>query len=269
MQINRWAHWRLQDINKWLKKNEWAKKYFNVLAPQALVFMLYSENKELGKYFASLLNMRTDAFSDSKKLVSSIDNIAKGNTEKGTGQLGSVIGGKTSLPLVPYRIARDVQNIIRGVEGKSQIKPDYDSKGFVEGYYQQGVVDYIASLINPERGKSSENLSTYDIRNKYKNDKVKLKEALINDTPEVKEVPKYVKGKVEKDEHGKGINQPLTPAQITGLQKAKVKAIEGVIKEYRVSWTNEEFQKKVEDAKKKATKYYLVGQKLRPSGTED
>lgn len=248
-----------QSINDWLKKNEWAKKYFNVLAPQALVFMLYSQNEELGKYFANLLNIRMDAFDDSKKLVSAIDKISNGETEKGTGKLGSVVGGKTSLPLVPYRLARDVQNIWRGVEGKSQIKPDYDSKGFIEGYYQQGIVDYIASLANPERGQTNEGMSVYQINNKFKGNKEKITQALIDNIKEEKKVQAIDEdGKGKRDaESGKQVMVELTPAQTQALKEAETQAIKDVMERYDSEWTNEEFESEISKEKSLKKKEYL------------
>lgn len=125
------------------------EKYFNVISPQALVFMLYKENKEVGRWFTNTLNIRTDVFDDSAILARAIDKIAKGKSQEGWGKIGSVVGGKTSLPIVPYKMAREVQNIVRGIEEKPLIKPNYQNKGFIEGYYQQGVVNYIQTLIDP------------------------------------------------------------------------------------------------------------------------
>ena len=108
-----------------------------------------------------------------------------------------------------------------------------------------------------------QNPTTYDIRNKYKNDKVKLREALINDTPEVKEVPKYVKSKVEKDEHGREVTVNLTPEQVQGLKEAKIKGIEKLMKVYDRKWTNEQFENKVNEYKTQEANKYLKTQKLK------
>lgn len=153
------------NINSWLKKNEWAKKYFNVISPQALVFLLSMKDKEMGKYFTGLLNIKTDNFSEGKKLTEGSSSLIEGLSEndqakknKGLGKLGDVIGGKMSLPILPYKFTRDVQNIYRGITGQTQIKSDYKTSGFANGFYKNGFVDFLglrpgASVVAPPTQK--------------------------------------------------------------------------------------------------------------------
>ncbi len=137
------------DINKWLKKHEWARKYFNVVAPQILVFMLAAKNKQLGKYFGGLLNIKSRVFDDGEKMIDAINGISSNKSKKnkkGWGKVGQLVGSKLSAPLVPWRFIRDSHNIVRGINGKPQMKYDFNSIGFMEGYFQSGLVDYIKDI---------------------------------------------------------------------------------------------------------------------------
>lgn len=133
-------------INDWLKKNDWAKKYFNVLAPPALLMMIAKENKDLADYFANSLNMKYDNFGLGKKVIQGIKYGTSDKPKdegKGAGKFGEVIGSNISTPIIPWRFAKETQNIYRGLKGQPKIKVDYTSQGFFNGAFQNGFADYI------------------------------------------------------------------------------------------------------------------------------
>lgn len=147
------------DIDEWIKKNDYLKKYFNVLSPQALILMLALKNGEMKKYLQGLLNVRTDIFSDGVKFTEGASQLIEGIADKdeakknkGLGKLGDVIGGKMSLPSIPYpyKFTRDVQNLYLGITGRDQIKPDFTSSGFANGFYRTGMIEFLGLRPAPE-----------------------------------------------------------------------------------------------------------------------
>lgn len=132
------------DLAAWIKKNDWAKKYFKVISPQALILLVAQENKQVADYLIGLFGFTYDSFSDTKKLTQAFQGLSadkKKSQEKGSRKLGEVLGGHTSFP-GPWRVARDVENIYRGTQGKKPVKPDYNKGGFWDGYLRNGVVEY-------------------------------------------------------------------------------------------------------------------------------
>jgi len=140
-----------ETLNKWLKKNEWARKYFNTVSPQMLVLMLSIKNKKMSDYFAQLLNIKVGAFDEGKKLVGGVKELSSGKESginKGTGVMGDLIGSRLSTPIVPWRFTRDLQNIGRGLQGKKTLTFDYNTSGFFNGFYKGGLIDYLG--LRPE-----------------------------------------------------------------------------------------------------------------------
>lgn len=139
-----------EDLAKWLKKNEWARKYFNIISPQALIFLISQENGELGKYLSGLFGVKYEGMGDASKIKEAFTGLTsprKKDNEKGYKKLGEVLGGHTSFP-APWRVARDIQNLYRGKKGEKPLTPDYKKGGFWSGYYRNGIVEYY--MLNQE-----------------------------------------------------------------------------------------------------------------------
>jgi hypothetical protein len=126
------------DLDKWLKKNEWSRRYFNIIAPPAVVAMIAVENKELGRYLMKALNVKVDNFDNTVKLLKSID---RENTST-LGITGQISGSIFDTPL-PWRMVKDIDNLKRGLNGLPESKPSYEAKGFVNGYFLGGAIDYV------------------------------------------------------------------------------------------------------------------------------
>lgn len=143
-----------EDIESWLSKNEWARKYFNVIAPQVLVALLAIENGKLAKYFTQLLNIKIGEMNEGVKLTGAIKNLSSGKTEDALGTLGDLAGSRLSAPL-PFRFVRDTHNIVRGIRQQDPIKTDFHTKGFWNGYFKGGLVEYIGSRPDTYGSKES------------------------------------------------------------------------------------------------------------------
>jgi len=162
-----------KDLAAWLKKNEWAKKYFNVISPPALSFLLALQDKKMGKFMQQILNQKVAAFDDGAKVVKSIEAATEGDLKKAGGYAGDVLGSKTSLPIIPYRFGRQVQNIYRGVTGQPQISPDYSTKSFWNSFYRDGFVNYLGLTPDAESDKP---LTDAERKEKIKEAKQKIEE---------------------------------------------------------------------------------------------
>lgn len=126
------------DLDDWLKKNEWARPIFNKLSAPMVVAILAYKNDELGKYLMGTLNMRTDQVNDTMKILKSLQDS---NTST-LGAVGKLAGSPFDTP-VPWRLFRDVKNVSRGINGLPIIKSDYNKIGFWNGYFQGGFIDEI------------------------------------------------------------------------------------------------------------------------------
>jgi len=155
------------DLDDWLKKNEWARKYFNVISPPALILMISMKNDGLGDYLTKLLNVKVDNMDNNVKILKSID-------KEETSTLGAV-GQLASSPFdtpVPWRVVKDIDNIKRGIYGRPLIKSNFKTNGFWNGYFQGGLVDYVG-LRPGENYKTKEKIQQVRQETKEYNEKVK------------------------------------------------------------------------------------------------
>lgn len=132
------------DLEDWLKQNEWARKYFKVFSPKSILLVLAYENGSLPYTLADLLGQKTDNFDTSLRIIKSVQDDKKSTA----GEIGRAIAGPMEVPFVPWRVWKDVDNINRGFNGLPQYKSDYRVTGFFNGVYQGGLVDYIG--LRPE-----------------------------------------------------------------------------------------------------------------------
>ena len=146
------------DLEDWLKQNEWARKYFKVFSPKSILLVLAYENGSLSYTLADLLGQKTDNFDTSLRIIKSVQDDKKSTA----GEIGRAIAGPMEVPFVPWRVWKDVDNIQRGLKGVPEYKSDYRVTGFLNGVYQGGLVDYVG--LRPEgdfvpKSKDSEGFS--------------------------------------------------------------------------------------------------------------
>lgn len=140
-------------LNKWLETNKWAKRYFNKLAPESLVFMISMQNDELGKHLAQTLGISGDTYNNISKLLKSLDKKEISTS----GKIGQTVGSLLNSPLA-WKTVKDIQNIIRGIKGLDEIKTDYKSSGFWNGYFQGGLTEFLG--MRPDKENTSSNNGT-------------------------------------------------------------------------------------------------------------
>lgn len=135
------------DLNKWLKENEWAKKFFDKMAPDVVVAMLAWENKEMGRYYSKMINQKPDFFDDTKNIQKVLDNYTKGYVEddkskkdKASGILGSLLGSRFDLP-GPLKLAQDVKRVYKGAVKDEYEMTNYYSSGFWNGFLRGGITE--------------------------------------------------------------------------------------------------------------------------------
>jgi hypothetical protein len=128
----------LLTINEWLKKNEWAKKYFDKLSPETATVMIAMENEELGDHYIKSLGMKTDYFDQNMILLRSLDK----ENQSSVGIGASIATSPFSMP-GPWRMYRDVQNMKRGLNGIPPIKSEPRITSFWNGVFKGGFIDYI------------------------------------------------------------------------------------------------------------------------------
>lgn len=155
------------DMESWLKKNEWARKYFNIISPPALLLLMSAKNQDLGDYLTKLLNVKVDNMDANVKILKSIDD----ENQSTLGAFGQIIGQPFDTP-VPWRVFRDIDNIKRGVSGRPLVKSTFKTNGFWNGYFQGGLVDY--SKLRPgENYKTKEKIQQIRQETQIYNEKVK------------------------------------------------------------------------------------------------
>jgi len=164
-----------KDLAEWRAKNKWAEKYFGVVSPPSLLFLLALKDKKMGKFLQGILNQKVPAFDDGTKVVKGITSATEGDLKKAGAYAGDVLGSKTSLPIVPYRFGRQVQNVYRGLTGQGQITPDYSQKSFLNSFYRDGFVNYLG--LTPE-GEPDKPLTKEELKDKIEQAKAKVNETI-------------------------------------------------------------------------------------------
>lgn len=175
------------DLESWLKNNEWARKYFNVASPPALLLLMSVKNEDLGDYLTKLLNVKVDNMDSNVRILKSIDK----EDQSTLGALGQVVGQPFDTPL-PWRIVRDIDNIKRGMNGRPLVKSTFETNGFWNGYFQGGLSDYLG-LRPGENYKIKEKIQQIRQETKVYNEQVKK---LAKDAVEQKYSDKVLNEKI-------------------------------------------------------------------------
>ena len=189
------------DIDEWLKKNEWAKRYFDKLAPEILIAILAYKNEDMGKYFKKVFNSKSQAFDVNTASAKSITDLFSEKENKGA-ELGEFLGSKVSFP-APYKLTKDIKDIYRFSTGEPVIKPSYKSSGFWNGFFQGGLIEHIG--LRPGENQEIKELQE-KIDNVYKPVSIKRQENREN-KPSIIKTPALIKKQNKLEEREKRLNE--------------------------------------------------------------
>jgi hypothetical protein len=123
-------------LSAWLEENEWAKRFFKKLAPEVIVAMVAMNDGELGTHMAQMIGMKMFDIDAIKKVFKEA-NKDDGNV---AGNVGAALGNLISSPLA-WRTIVDMNNVIKGLQGKETYKADYRVSTFRNGLLRAGLAE--------------------------------------------------------------------------------------------------------------------------------
>lgn len=149
---------------EWRKKNRWATRYLDIITPEPLLTKMALEDKDpkkaLKQYAGQSFN-RNDAFSAEEKLLKGAAYFASGESDKGWGAWGEMVGSKANAPL-PWRLFKDGQVLYQGIKGQDPYHGDYKpSSGFFNGYFQGGVIEWLGARPKPNVEQKEQTFKVY------------------------------------------------------------------------------------------------------------
>ena len=129
-----------EEYEKWRKNNEWATKYTDILYPQVDQYFDAEQRGELPRQVEKNLNLSTQ-FDKGEIAWQAFKYAVKGESEKAAGKVGQL--NPFGAP-IPWRLVRDVDQIVTGISGGEpyRIKTDVPET-FWQGYWKGGLVDYM------------------------------------------------------------------------------------------------------------------------------
>jgi len=136
-----WGQIRNKDeYEEWREKNYWATKYTDILYPQVGQYFDAAERGDLIKQTEKNLNL-SKQFDKGEIAWQAFKYAYEGKTDKAAGKLGQL--NPFGAP-VPWRLVRDVDQIVTGMAGGEPYKvPTGSPESFWEGWWRGGVVDYV------------------------------------------------------------------------------------------------------------------------------
>lgn len=166
-----------EPIAEWLRKNKWAQVFFKKVSPPALAGAIAKENGDMDKFLITMIGAKNDDFySDQRKFEKAVKYFVDNSPAQkilSKGAIGDLIGGKLNVPVLPWRMYKDIDNIYRGLNGIEPVKIDYNTRGFWNGFFKGGLIDYIG--YRPE-GEESKPLTKAEIDKIFKEMDKQLKE---------------------------------------------------------------------------------------------
>jgi hypothetical protein len=141
------------EMEEWLKKNEWARKYQSVFVPQLTLLAMSIKNKTFGDWATETFR-KSVKFEKFPKIIKGIEAYNKGDSPEADkaklyGVIGNAFGSFVDVPLLPVRFARDLGGVYKGIVDKPQEKPDFKNVGFANGFFNYGLIDYMG--FRPDR----------------------------------------------------------------------------------------------------------------------
>ena len=141
------------EMEEWLKKNEWARKYQSVFVPQLTLLAMSFKSGTFGDWITETFS-KSQKFEKLPKIVKGIEAYNKGDSPEADraklyGVMGNVSGSFVDAPLLPVKFARDLGGVYRYIVDKPQEKPDFKNVGFANGFFNYGLIDYLG--FRPDR----------------------------------------------------------------------------------------------------------------------
>jgi hypothetical protein len=141
------------ELEEWVKKNEWARRYLSVFVPQLTLLAMSMKNGTFGDWVTETFS-KSQKFEKLPKIVKGIEAYNKGDSPEADkaklyGVMGNVTGSFVDVPLVPVRFLRDLGGVYNAIVDKPQEKPDYKNVGFANGFFNYGLIDYMG--FRPDR----------------------------------------------------------------------------------------------------------------------
>lgn len=140
------------ELDKWLKANPIAAKYFKIISPQAMIASMAIQSDEVAKYFEHLFNMKVDAYDDGINIGKGLGGVTSANPVKraeGQGRLAAVLGGHLSFPVLPYKMGKDLNDITNTLKGHALNKTDYNVSGIGNGFFRTGMAEFMGLRPDP------------------------------------------------------------------------------------------------------------------------
>lgn len=139
------------ELDKWLDKNKWAKKYLSVFIPQLTLLVMAYRKGEFGDWITETFS-KSAKFEKLPKIVKGIEEYNKDSDPsraKAFGVFGNVLGSSIDAPLAPVRFLRDLGGVYKYIADKPQERQDFLNIGFANGFFNYGAIDYMG--FRPDR----------------------------------------------------------------------------------------------------------------------
>jgi len=140
-----------EEYEKFRKNNKWIRRFESVFIPQLTLIILAYKNDRLFEWFEDVFS-KSDKYANLPKIGKAIKEFNKGtepSNAKAMGYIGNAVGSSFELPFFSMRFVRDLDQIVKGVRGKSTPASDYESVGFGNGFFNYGAFDYVG--FRPDR----------------------------------------------------------------------------------------------------------------------
>lgn len=139
------------EMEEWLAKNKWAKKYQSVFTPQLTLLVMAYRSGQLGDWVEDTF-ARSAKFEKMPKIIQGMKEYNKGaepSKAKAYGVFGNAIGSSIEMPLLPVKFVRDLGGVYKYIVDKPQSKSDFMNVGFANGFFNYGAIDYMG--FRPDR----------------------------------------------------------------------------------------------------------------------
>ena len=139
------------EMEEWLAKNKWAKKYQSVFTPQLTLLVMAYNSGKLGDWVEDTF-ARSAKFEKMPKIIQGMKEYNKGtepSKAKAYGVFGNAIGSSIEMPLLPVKFARDLGGVYKYIVDKPQERQDFLNIGFANGFFNYGAIDYMG--FRPDR----------------------------------------------------------------------------------------------------------------------
>ena len=122
----------------------------SLITPEIVLAVLAHKGGQMKRYIENTFNKNED-FDKSRMVIDAMSSLSDGEVLKNgrktktttSGLTGQIVGGSINTP-IPWRTARDVQQVYQGVTGEVPYSVAYTpTQSFFEGYFRGGILDYL------------------------------------------------------------------------------------------------------------------------------